>query len=369
MADLTFERPRHPHAGRTHDRLTARSRTSRNAGRDHAFYSDEARVLVDNNLANIKKTIAGGHEPPLLRGRRSAPQDLLRSRKDHLCHRHLRRPLSGLQRRHPRHRHAGVLPLRRAAHSRHPLRLRGPHSGATATSLINLTPELRRATSTPSAALPSAHPAARRIPSSMVDRLAGARRSTSSSSSVATAPSAGAWPSTDEAIKPGYQTVGGRHPQDDRQRHDLHGQELRLRHRLCRGRGGHQCRPHRGPQRAQRHRPGPAHGPPSGFIACSAAIASGEANCVLIPEVPFVSGRRQRPSRIHLASASSSAATPWSSSPKAPGKTSSPATPQPMPPATKTWATSVSSSRSKIEAYFRQKLHRADARSTSTRAT
>jgi 6-phosphofructokinase 1 len=26
----------------------------------------------------------------------------------------------------------------------------------------------------------------------------------------------------------------------------------------------------------------------SGFIACSAAIASGEANCVLIPEVPFV---------------------------------------------------------------------------------
>ncbi len=32
-------------------------------GHDHAFYSDEARVLVDNNLAHIKKAIAGGQDP------------------------------------------------------------------------------------------------------------------------------------------------------------------------------------------------------------------------------------------------------------------------------------------------------------------
>ena len=32
-------------------------------GQDHAFYSDEARVLVDHNLANIKKTIARGEDP------------------------------------------------------------------------------------------------------------------------------------------------------------------------------------------------------------------------------------------------------------------------------------------------------------------
>ena len=47
----------------------------REVGKKHAFYGDDSRVLLDHNLATIRKTFHNRRGAPLLRGGRPSHED------------------------------------------------------------------------------------------------------------------------------------------------------------------------------------------------------------------------------------------------------------------------------------------------------
>ena len=229
----TFHRP-----GRRPGRLRARS---------------SPRALPDRNRTRP----APAHRPDDGKGR-PAGKDLLRAQPVQGGDRHLRRALPRFEQRHPLGLPATPPSLRRAGRAGHSLRLPGPESGQGSAAAVA---DARVRGADPQ---PGRHGAAivaragrsrgdRRLPPERRHQPVVLRRRRRHAARHARHCHGG------PAAR--RQDRRGGHSQDDRQRFALRVAIVRLWHRAGEGPRGDQLRPHRGPRRPQRHRPGAAHGP------------------------------------------------------------------------------------------------------------
>ena len=93
--------------------------------RDVRYTGDEERVIYHTRPEELADAFAAGRTPPAMELAGPRERIFFDPATDRLRHRHLRRPVPGAQRRHPRHRPEPASSLRCPEDLRLPLRLRG----------------------------------------------------------------------------------------------------------------------------------------------------------------------------------------------------------------------------------------------------